>query len=772
MGAIYKKELRSCLTGMWGAVAVSVMLLTAGLMFRYYNLYNGALTLHYAVSSSTLIFYIVVPVLSMRVFSEEKRLKTDQLLMTSPVSLLEIVLGKYLALVTVFAVPTGIMCLFPVIMTRFGNETLTWDYACILVFFLMGCAYLSIGMFISMTTENPVIAAILCILFVFATQMIGSIFSIIGASGVSSLIFLLVLAALTGLLTWFMTGNSMYGVTVFGGLAMVLLLAFYLKPEWFSGRTESVLRVLDFYSHYEDTAVGSLSLVSILYFLIFTAAGILLTMQFGSRQTADGTFYLVLTPVFLAICAVLYGIAAELPASLSTVDLTEQHLFSLSDTSKDLVRNLDRDVTLYYITENGQEDEALWKLLDAYKDAGERIRTERVDAVLKPAFAKQYTDQNVTLNSVIAVSGEKSSVADYSTFYLYDYGAEYTAGAYDAEGRITSAIAAASKDTAPMICYTSGHDETGLGKEMTDAMEKAGITSSPVNLLSEEIPDDCAALVIFAPQQDLTKEEASKVRSWLYDGGRALMVSMPYLASGVKTPNYDSILASYGISREDGLVMEGGESGYVQAPYLLLPKVQTASELTGPLANSNIIYALAEALKMEEEDDQPYLVTPLLMTSHDAYLKSDIDETVRKTDGDPEGEYVLAAAVEQTFSKVSHGEPDVPVSEKEAEEEAEDAKTTKLLVFTTPCAFSSDALSSLIQSQTALPEGNSALISQVLSYLTDEETAVYVPSKSLTTPQTTIARGTVNVLGALLMLALPALVLLAGFAVWIRRRRR
>ena len=174
MAAIYKREMYGFFTNLTGAIAAAVMLLVFGLMFRYYNLYNGALTMHYTVSGSALVFYIVVPVLSMRSFAEERRQKTDQLILTAPVSLAGIVFGKYLALISMLALPLAILCTFPLIMTAFGNETVLWDYSVIGAFFLMGCAYLAVGLFISSCTENAVIAAILSIVFVFVTQMMSS----------------------------------------------------------------------------------------------------------------------------------------------------------------------------------------------------------------------------------------------------------------------------------------------------------------------------------------------------------------------------------------------------------------------------------------------------------------------------------------------------------------------------------------------------------------------------------------------------------------------
>ena len=251
MTAVYRKEMRSYLTNMTGAVAVAVMLLVTGLMFRYYNLYYGLLTLHYAISNSALIFYIVVPVLSMRVFAEERRNRTDQLLLTSPCSLTEIVAGKYLALISVFAIPVVVMCFFPLIMNSFGSETLLWDYLCILAFFVMGCAYLAVGMFIS----------------------------IISRGALQSLLFLLVLALLCGLLMYFMTKNALVGTAVGAAAALALLAAYYFRPSWFGGRTESVLRIFDFATHFEDFAGGSFSLTNLLFFISYIAAGVILTVQ-------------------------------------------------------------------------------------------------------------------------------------------------------------------------------------------------------------------------------------------------------------------------------------------------------------------------------------------------------------------------------------------------------------------------------------------------------------------------------------------------------------
>lgn len=280
MSAIYKKEMRGYFTSMTGPIAIAVALLITGLMFRNYNLVNyHLLTFSYTLNNSSLVFYIVIPILSMRVFAEERKQKTDQLLLTAPVTLPQIVFGKYLALITVFAIPCAITGLYPLIMLHFGKETLVWDYTTLLAYFLMGCAYLAVGMFISSTTENIIIAAILSILFVFVTQMIGSTYTLMSTSNFAALIFLIILAVLIGLLVYFMTKNYWAALITTAALAAVCFILYFVQSSWFSGRTESIMKVFDFATHFTDFANGSFTISNLLYFISAAAIAIVLTIQ-------------------------------------------------------------------------------------------------------------------------------------------------------------------------------------------------------------------------------------------------------------------------------------------------------------------------------------------------------------------------------------------------------------------------------------------------------------------------------------------------------------
>ena len=147
MLAIYKREVRSYFNSMIGCVFAAFLTIIGGVYFMVYNLYNGYPFFAYSLAGVIFMLLISVPVLYIKSFAEDRKNKTDQLLLTSPVSLVEIVLGKYLAMVTVFAIPCVIYCIFPLIIKLQGTALFLVDYSSILAFFLLGCVFIAIGMF-------------------------------------------------------------------------------------------------------------------------------------------------------------------------------------------------------------------------------------------------------------------------------------------------------------------------------------------------------------------------------------------------------------------------------------------------------------------------------------------------------------------------------------------------------------------------------------------------------------------------------------------------
>lgn len=160
MKAIYKREVSSYFNSMIGWIFVAVLTVFIGIYFFAYNLFQGYPYFSLSLGSSLFIFMVVVPILTMRSMADERHTKTDQLLLTAPVSVTAVVLGKYFAMLTVFAVPVAIACLCPLIIALNGTAFLLADYGAILAFFLLGAVEIAVGMLISSLTESQIIAAV------------------------------------------------------------------------------------------------------------------------------------------------------------------------------------------------------------------------------------------------------------------------------------------------------------------------------------------------------------------------------------------------------------------------------------------------------------------------------------------------------------------------------------------------------------------------------------------------------------------------------------
>ena len=280
MRAIYKRELDSYFHSMIGYVFISFFLAFTGVYFMAYNLNYGYPIFSYVLSSLVFILLIAIPVLTMKSFSEDRKSRTDQLLLTAPVSLGRIVLGKYLAMVTVYLIPNLVFCLYPLVIKIQGNAYLLTDYCGILVFFLMGCVFIAIGMFLSSLTESQIIAAISSFGVLLILYLWNGILGFLPSSALLNLIILLVLLTLVSALVWHITGNPVMA----GILEVIFLAAGVIVYAVDSGLYESllsdVLGQLDLTAPLTDVVASSLlDTGSIILYLSVIGLFIFLTMQ-------------------------------------------------------------------------------------------------------------------------------------------------------------------------------------------------------------------------------------------------------------------------------------------------------------------------------------------------------------------------------------------------------------------------------------------------------------------------------------------------------------
>ena len=267
MIAVYKRELRSYLTSMIGYLFIFFILFLTGIYFSAYQLGAAYPRFEYTLSALTFVFLISVPILTMRVLAEERKQKTDQLLLTAPVSIEKIVFGKYFALVTIFAIPMLIMCLYPLLMTKFGTVSLGAAYTAILGFFLLGCANLAIGVFISSLTESQVIAAVLTFVILFAFYMMNGISSFFSEGALSTCVTfgLLILAA--AIIIYTMIKNFLISavICVVGEIALVIV--YVVNSSFFSGGIQKILDIFNLSSHFDNFANAIFDVKGVLYFV-------------------------------------------------------------------------------------------------------------------------------------------------------------------------------------------------------------------------------------------------------------------------------------------------------------------------------------------------------------------------------------------------------------------------------------------------------------------------------------------------------------------------
>ncbi|MGN0359556.1 MAG: ABC-2 transporter permease [Hominisplanchenecus sp.] len=279
MWTICKKELRSYFTSMTGYVFIAFMLLLTGIYFTAYNMNMKYPMFGYTLSSVTFAFLIITPVLTMRSLAEEKKQKTDQLLFTSPVSIGQIVLGKYLALAGVFLVPVIVMGFYPLIMSRFGTVSMPMAYSALLGFFLLGCANIAVGLFLSSVTESQIIAAVLTFAVLFVCYMMEGIESLFSETAYVSYAFFAVLVLAVCLLFYRMM-KSVIPALVTGVLGEGALLAAYLmKQSIFEGAIQKFLEVFNITGHFSNFVDGMMDLTGVVYYLSVIAVFLFLTVQ-------------------------------------------------------------------------------------------------------------------------------------------------------------------------------------------------------------------------------------------------------------------------------------------------------------------------------------------------------------------------------------------------------------------------------------------------------------------------------------------------------------
>lgn len=609
MIAIYKRELKSYFQTVIGWLFIAAVIALYGLYFFAYNLRAGYPYISYSLQAISFIMLIAVPILTMRSMAEDRHSKTDQLILTAPVSLGKIVIGKYLAMLTIFSIDILMIAVTPLILRIYGSVPLSESYVAVFGFWLFGAACIAIGLLISTLTESQVIAAVLTFAVLFLGYMMNGITGLISESG--------------NLLT-------------------------------------TILNCFDLYTPFGNFMNGCLDLTGTVYFLTVIGLCLFLSCQviqkrrfcFSAKKIGTSVFSVGTIAIAVAVAVVINLVVNELPSTITSVDATSTKLYSLTDDTKTYLKQLDKDVTIYVLASEDSTDETVQETLKRYEDLSGHVTVQYKNPNLYPDFYLQYTDSAPTSGSLIVASDERSRVISYND--IYEYEMDYTTYSstitgYDAEGQITSAIQYVTMDASelPVLYEVTGHGELSLDGGFAEAVEKANITSGELTLLTEdEVPEDAAAIVINCPSSDFSDDDADKVIAYLEKGGKALIIT-DYQYQDLT--NFNRILSTYGVSRVDGIVAENNKQYYYNNnPFYILPNVASSS-YTSSVSGKYIFAPYAEGLSFASEDES-LTGTELLTTTEDAVSKTDSANatTPEYEDGDIRGAFALGIAVEKT----------------------------------------------------------------------------------------------------------------------------
>lgn len=465
--------------------------------------------------------------------------------------------------------------------------------------------------------------------------------------------------------------------------------------------------------------------------------------RYGTRRTLVGGLYAAALAALTLLALILLNLVIRaVPTQYTALDISSGAMFTLSDTTIELLHTLPADVTAYYLAQSGQEDTNITRLLDRYAGESTHFSWQQRDPVLYPTFAEKY--DGATTGCVILTSGEKYQVVSYSNMYDMNLEAYYTSGSqeytFEAENALTSALSKVIRTTYYLLYEVTGHGETSLGDDFVETLENQGVSVEALNLTATgSVPGDADSVLINAPLTDFSTEETAVLGSYLQTGGSVLFDT----DFTVDTPVLDELLSQIGMSRQTGLLVETDTDHY---PYgypqtYLLPNVYSNQITAGVGSNMMVYTPIAQGILYDETGDYEY--TPLLATSAAAFSMADyaIAETAQKADTDPEGTFYVAVA---------------------AENHVTDAKIVWINCPNT-------LLSAIDQSVSG---GNSKLLGSIVNWMNGEQTTAVIDGKSMSAETLTIPNTVTILLGVFFTLVLPVVCLVVGAVICLVRRRK
>lgn len=471
--------------------------------------------------------------------------------------------------------------------------------------------------------------------------------------------------------------------------------------------------------------------------------------SFKTRKFKSGTYSLGIVSIAVIIVVVINLLAGALPANITKHDLSYNQLYSLTETTKEFVKTIAEDVTIYVVAQTGTEDATLMEMLDNYKALSPRVHVETVDPVLHPNFATQYTSDGVSNGSMVVVSDKRSTIINQSDLYEYsfDYSTYKTSTTgYDGEGQITSALNYVTTDNIPVAYTLEGHNEAVLSETLSEMIAKNSFEVKNLSLYNTEaVPEDAGCLIINAPSSDISSDEADRIIKYLEAGGSVFVAEDGTAAA---KPNLERVLEYYGVGLQRGFVVEESTSNFFY-PYqnYLAPNRGTHDIMETLNAKKyNVLMAYSGGIVKLDSARASVKFEPLLTTSSNSFLRvreNGAVESISMAEGDIAGPCYVGVAVSE-----EHGDVE-----------------TKLVVY-------SSAYTTTDEANASVNGSNYELVTSSLNWLAGMDSSIAVDAKSYAMSYLQITSADVNRWMVITVVIVPVAILACGFVVWFRRRRK
>ena len=474
----------------------------------------------------------------------------------------------------------------------------------------------------------------------------------------------------------------------------------------------------------------------------------------GSKiATIGGVYSLIITVIVLAILIVVNVLFKKIPSNATRYDMSASKLYSVTSNTKAVVNTLKQNITIYWIVQAEKEDTIIENLLNRYDDLSELITVQKINPDVYPTFMANYTDEQVSNNSIVVESGSRFRYIPYEDIYITKVTNSYygtTEKSFDGEGAVTSAIDFVVTDDLPVLYILQGHGEKAIEGEFLDALKKSNIETRTFSLLNlTEVPKEADAVLIYGPESDITESELEVLRDYIYENGKLLVFSGP-TEDGTELTNLNALLKDYDVIVEPGIVVEADSSHYMAnqygvSPVWLMPIVQD-TEITASQIKNNyyVIVPIASGVKLGPTANTEDVIT-LLSTSDIAYAKAAgyKMKSYEKEEGDADGPFALALLI-----KNYHG--------------------GRIAWFASSNMVSGEQGT---YANTLSSGANMDLAMSALNNLIGEREAIAIPSKSMKTGQLTISEDAKTTLKVVMLGVFPLVLFGIGIVVLLWRRR-